>query len=76
MMQTNFRISPWLSTYKYDVLVFVYSQVPEIKQPSGTKAESPEGYYEEAEPYGISTNGTELFTYMLHGRTWSMSIWF
>ncbi|XP_015277003.1 PREDICTED: actin filament-associated protein 1-like 2 [Gekko japonicus] len=30
--------------------------IPETKQQSGTKAESPEGYYEEAEPYGISTN--------------------
>ncbi|XP_077205947.1 actin filament-associated protein 1-like 2 isoform X2 [Paroedura picta] len=29
----------------------------ETKQHSGTKAESPEGYYEEAEPYGLSTNG-------------------
>ncbi|KAH0623729.1 hypothetical protein JD844_006820 [Phrynosoma platyrhinos] len=30
--------------------------IPETKPHSGCKAESPEGYYEEAEPYGISLN--------------------
>ncbi|XP_048361777.1 actin filament-associated protein 1-like 2 [Sphaerodactylus townsendi] len=30
--------------------------IPETKQHSCTKTESPEGYYEEAEPYGISAN--------------------
>ncbi|XP_042316570.1 actin filament-associated protein 1-like 2 isoform X1 [Sceloporus undulatus] len=30
--------------------------IPETKPHSGSKAESPEGYYEEAEPYGISLN--------------------
>nr|XP_060624444.1 actin filament-associated protein 1-like 2 isoform X1 [Anolis sagrei ordinatus] len=31
--------------------------IPETKPYSGSKTESPEGYYEEAEPYGISLNG-------------------
>ncbi|XP_020635584.2 actin filament-associated protein 1-like 2 isoform X1 [Pogona vitticeps] len=31
--------------------------MPETKPLSGSKMESPEGYYEEAEPYGISVNG-------------------
>ncbi|XP_066476156.1 actin filament-associated protein 1-like 2 isoform X1 [Tiliqua scincoides] len=30
--------------------------IPEIKQHLGPKTESPEGYYEEAEPYGVSVN--------------------
>uniref|UniRef100_H9GFN2 Actin filament-associated protein 1-like 2 n=1 Tax=Anolis carolinensis TaxID=28377 RepID=H9GFN2_ANOCA len=30
--------------------------IPETKPYSGSKTESPEGYYEEAEPYGISLN--------------------
>lgn len=33
-------------------------QIPETKQPSVPKIESPEGYYEEAEPYDVSMNGT------------------
>ncbi|XP_072196130.1 actin filament-associated protein 1-like 2 isoform X5 [Excalfactoria chinensis] len=32
-------------------------KVPETKQPSVPKIESPEGYYEEAEPYDVSMNG-------------------
>ncbi|XP_015722837.1 actin filament-associated protein 1-like 2 isoform X2 [Coturnix japonica] len=31
--------------------------IPETKQPSVPKIESPEGYYEEAEPYDVSMNG-------------------
>ncbi|NXL93575.1 AF1L2 protein, partial [Alectura lathami] len=31
-------------------------KVPETKQPSVPKIESPEGYYEEAEPYDVSVN--------------------
>ncbi|KAM6104908.1 actin filament-associated protein 1-like 2 [Pterocles gutturalis] len=31
--------------------------VPETKQPAVPKIESPEGYYEEAEPYDVSVNG-------------------
>lgn len=33
-------------------------QIPERKQLSVPKIESPEGYYEEAEPYDTSLNGT------------------
>lgn len=33
-------------------------QIPETKQPLVPKIESPEGYYEEAEPYDVSMNGT------------------
>uniref|UniRef100_A0A803XZX3 Actin filament-associated protein 1-like 2 n=2 Tax=Meleagris gallopavo TaxID=9103 RepID=A0A803XZX3_MELGA len=32
-------------------------KIPETKQPSVPKIESPEGYYEEAEPYDVSMNG-------------------
>ncbi|XP_051473878.1 actin filament-associated protein 1-like 2 isoform X1 [Apus apus] len=32
-------------------------KIPETKQPPVPKIESPEGYYEEAEPYDISVNG-------------------
>ncbi|XP_067995417.1 actin filament-associated protein 1-like 2 isoform X2 [Melanerpes formicivorus] len=32
-------------------------KVPETKQPPVPKIESPEGYYEEAEPYDVSVNG-------------------
>ncbi|XP_044295307.1 actin filament-associated protein 1-like 2 isoform X4 [Varanus komodoensis] len=31
--------------------------IPETKPHSGPKTDSPEGYYEEAEPYGVSVNG-------------------
>ncbi|XP_072196132.1 actin filament-associated protein 1-like 2 isoform X7 [Excalfactoria chinensis] len=34
-------------------------KVPETKQPSVPKIESPEGYYEEAEPYDVSMNDGE-----------------
>lgn len=32
-------------------------QIPERKQPTIPKIESPEGYYEEAEPFDTSING-------------------
>lgn len=47
---------------QYPCFCLLIPQIPETKPHSGTKAESPEGYYEEAEPYGISTNGTELLS--------------
>ncbi|XP_059586110.1 actin filament-associated protein 1-like 2 isoform X3 [Alligator mississippiensis] len=31
--------------------------IPEVKQPLAFRTESPEGYYEEAEPYDVSMNG-------------------
>ncbi|XP_031410382.1 actin filament-associated protein 1-like 2 isoform X6 [Meleagris gallopavo] len=34
-------------------------KIPETKQPSVPKIESPEGYYEEAEPYDVSMNDGE-----------------
>lgn len=40
------------------------SQVQETVQVSAVKAESPEGYYEEAEPYDASVNGTQFFTFV------------
>lgn len=61
----------------------VYSfipQIPERKQLSIPKIESPEGYYEEAEPYDTSLNGTsrgqgwglEGANHFLHGcQCWS-----
>lgn len=41
-------------------------QIPEQKQLSIPKTESPEGYYEEAEPYDTSLNGTSW------GQGWGM----
>lgn len=40
-----------------NVYLFI-PQIPERKQLSIPKIESPEGYYEEAEPYDASLNGT------------------
>lgn len=37
-------------------------QIPETKQPPVPKIESPEGYYEEAEPYDVSVNGISPLT--------------
>lgn len=37
-------------------------QIPETKQPPVPKIESPEGYYEEAEPYDVSVNGISQLT--------------
>lgn len=37
-------------------------QIPETKQPLAPKVESPEGYYEEAEPYDVSVNGISQLT--------------
>jgi len=37
-------------------------QIAETKQPPVPKVESPEGYYEEAEPYDVSVNGTSPLT--------------
>lgn len=37
-------------------------QILETKQPPVPKIESPEGYYEEAEPYDISVNGISHLT--------------
>uniref|UniRef100_A0A8C5T495 Actin filament-associated protein 1-like 2 n=1 Tax=Malurus cyaneus samueli TaxID=2593467 RepID=A0A8C5T495_9PASS len=34
----------------------LFLQIPETKQPAVPKIESPEGYYEEAEPYDVSVN--------------------
>lgn len=41
-------------------------QILETKQPPVPKIESPEGYYEEAEPYDISVNGIS----QLRGLMW------
>lgn len=43
-------------------------QILETKQPPVPKIESPEGYYEEAEPYDISVNGIS----QLKGFMWEM----
>lgn len=37
-------------------------QILETKQPPVPKIESPEGYYEEAEPYDVSVNGISQLT--------------
>lgn len=43
-------------------------QILETKQPPVPKIESPEGYYEEAEPYDISVNGiSQLRGFMWKG---------
>lgn len=41
---------------------FIILQIPETKQPLVPKIESPEGYYEEAEPYDVSLNGISQLT--------------
>ncbi|XP_059677510.1 actin filament-associated protein 1-like 2 isoform X3 [Gavia stellata] len=43
-------------------------KIPETKQPPVPKIESPEGYYEEAEPYDVSVNGISQLT--LGGVLW------
>ena len=45
-------------------------QIPETKQPPVPKMESPEGYYEEAEPYDVSVNGISQLT--LRVGVWEM----
>jgi hypothetical protein len=39
------------------LLALFVLQIPERKQPTVPKIESPEGYYEEAEPFDRSING-------------------
>lgn len=46
-------------------------QILETKQPPVPKIESPEGYYEEAEPYDISVNGISQLT-LGRGFMWEM----
>ncbi|XP_015722841.1 actin filament-associated protein 1-like 2 isoform X5 [Coturnix japonica] len=54
---TNGDLGPHSSPPQKSLPELPPPKIPETKQPSVPKIESPEGYYEEAEPYDVSMNG-------------------
>lgn len=62
----------WICFYVKSCLFYVFIlQILETKQPAVPKIDSPEGYYEEAEPYDISVNGISQLT-LGRGSVWEM----
>ncbi|XP_015722843.1 actin filament-associated protein 1-like 2 isoform X7 [Coturnix japonica] len=56
---TNGDLGPHSSPPQKSLPELPPPKIPETKQPSVPKIESPEGYYEEAEPYDVSMNDGE-----------------